>query len=247
MALALPHDPGHAAQVFHSASRGHNPESKLEIILVRHSSRDHSVERRLVLRVDRVPNRLEVDLNRRIKLEDTEGLLGKVVLVRYQIRDVAACFAQPLGFGETKVGLLDARLRPFPLVDVSDKYIPAENSPLAVGHGDPAVLKPAVYAIEPTEAMLDIKWLAHRDRVVKNFDTVSKIVRVNHVVRLPLLCLLRRFAEILQKWSIEDLWCAIRRKAGEKARHVVQQRARIKFARMEGFLGSLSIVDVRKE
>src|SRR5262249_39950971 len=151
-----PHDAGHAAQVLHSASRGHNPKSKLEIILVRHSPRDHSVERRLVLRVDRIPNHLEVDLDCGVELEDTESLLGKVVLIRYQIRDVAACFAQPLGFGETKVGLLDPRLRPFPLVDVSDKYIPVQNSPLGTAHGDPTVLKPAVCAIEPMEAMLDI-------------------------------------------------------------------------------------------
>src|SRR5215813_2580996 len=95
--------------------------------------------------------------------------------------------------------------------------------------------------------MLDIKWLALRDRVARNFDTLSKIVRVNNVVRLPLLCLLRRFAEILQQWSIEDLWCAIRRKAGKKARHVVQGRARIKFSRTQVFLRPLAIIDVRKE
>src|SRR5262249_35670285 len=108
------------------------------------------------------------------------------------------------------------------IINVRDEYIPVEDSPLAVAHGDPAVLKPAIHAIEPTDAMLDIKWLARRDRVARNFDTVSKILRVNDVVRLPLLCLLCRFAEILQKWSIEDLWRAIRRKVGKKARHIVQ-------------------------
>src|SRR5262249_44389144 len=91
------------------------------------------------------------------------------------------------------------------------------------------------------------KWLACRDRVAKNFDSVSKIVRVTNVLRPPFPYLLQRLAEILQKWSIEDLRCAIRRKAGKKARHVVQERARIKFSRMQGFLCSLAIVYVGKE
>src|SRR5215471_10028997 len=142
---------------------------------------------------------------------------------------------------------LQSRFRPFAVLDVRGKCIPVENSSLDVAHRNHADLKPAVYAIEPTEAMLDIKWLAFRDRVAKDFDTVGKIVRVNHVVRLPLLCLPRRSAEILQKWSIEDLGCAIRRKAGKKARHVVQERARIEFARTQFFLCPLAILDVRKE
>src|SRR5215469_1874936 len=139
---------------------------------------------------------------------------------------------------------LQSRFRPFAVLDVRGKCIPVENSSLDVAHRNHADLKPAVYAIEPTEAMLDINWLAFRDRVAKDFDTVGKIVRVNHVVRLPLLCLLRRSAEILQKWSIEDLGCAIRRKAGKKARHVVQERASVEFSRTQGLLSPLAILDV---
>src|SRR5262249_8015412 len=93
----------------------------------------------------------------------------------------------------------------------------------------------------------EIKWLAGRDRVAKNFDGVSKIVMVNNIVRPPRSGLFQRPAEILQKWSIEDLGCAIGRKAGKKARHVVQERARIKFSGMQGFLSSLAIIDVCKQ
>src|SRR5262249_51394194 len=121
--------------------------------------------------------------------------------------------------------------------------------------GGRAGLKPAVYAIEPAEAMLHFKWLARRDRVAKNFDQASKVVRVNKVARLPRLYLLHRplpyllhrFAEILQIWSIEHLGCAIRREASKKARHVVQEGARIKFSLTQGFLSSLAIIDVCKE
>src|SRR5262249_11694303 len=246
MTLALPHNASHPTQVLHSDSRSHNPESKLDI-RARHSARDHRVERRLVLGMNRVPTHLKGDLGRGIELEDTESLVRKVVLVRHQIRDEAARFAYPLGFGKTKVGLVDLRLRPFSIIDVRDKRIPVENSSFDVAHRNHADLKPAVYAIEPTEAMLDIKWLAFRDRVAKDFDTVGKIVRVNHVACLPLLCLLRRSAEILQKWSIEDLGCAIRRKATKKARRVVQERARIKFSRPRSLFSLLAIVDICKQ
>src|SRR5215472_2221598 len=142
---------------------------------------------------------------------------------------------------------LQSVFRLFAIIDVRGKCIPVENASLDLAYRNHADLKPAVYAIEPTEAMLDIKWLAFRDRVAKDFDTVGKIVRVNHVVGLPRLCLLRRAAEILQKWSIEDLGCAIRRKAGKKARHVVQERARVEFSRTQGLLCSLAIIDVCKE
>src|SRR5215469_9798514 len=141
---------------------------------------------------------------------------------------------------------LQSRFRPFAVLDVRGKCIPVENSFLDVAHRNNADLKPAVYAIEPTEAMLDIKWLAFRDSVAKDFDTVGKIVRVNHVVRLPLLCLLRWSAEILQKRSIEHLGCAIRRKAGKKAWHVVQERARIKFSRLQSLFRLLAVLDVER-
>src|SRR5262249_31417997 len=127
-------------------------------------------------------------------------------------------------------------LGPFAVINVRDKSIPVENSPFAVAHGNSAGLKPAVYAIEPTEAILEIKGMAGRDPVAKNFDRASKIVGVNNVARSPLAYLILRPAEILQKWSIVNLGCAIRRKAAKKARHVVQERPRIKLSRMQGFL-----------
>src|SRR5215472_16200912 len=135
----------------------------------------------------------------------------------------------------------------FAVFNVRGQSIPVENLSFDVAHGDHTGLKPAVYAIEPTHAMLQSNWLACRDRVASNFDGVGKIVRVNHVARLPLLCLLRRFAEILQIWSIEHLGCEIRREANKKARHVVQERARLEFSRMQGFFRLFAVINVRGE
>ena len=123
---------------------GHNPEYEIDI-RARHAARDHSVERRQVLGVDDVPNHLHRDLGRGIELEDAEGLLGPVVVVRQQIRDEAARLAQPLGFGETKVGLLD--LSPPPVFDprcrtrphTTDRFCPCLIEQRIVADQEPAI------------------------------------------------------------------------------------------------------------
>src|SRR5258705_7029780 len=73
---------------------------------------------------------------------------------------------------------------------------------------------------------------------------MSKIVRVNNVARPPLPYLFRSPSLILQKWSINDLGCAIGRMATKKARHVVQRRAQVEFSRSQLFLRPFSIIDV---
>ena len=97
--------------------------------------------------MDHVPNHLHRDLGRRIELEDAEGLLGPVVLVRQQIRDEAARLAQPLGFGETKVGLLDLRLRAFSILDVERGRIPSIDSSLLIEQRTVADQEPAISAV----------------------------------------------------------------------------------------------------
>src|SRR5215471_12320838 len=152
---ALRHDTSHAAQVLHGAPRGHNPESKVDI-RASHAACDHSLEGRQVLRVDCVPNHLHVDLGRGIELEDAERLLGPVVLVHQQIRDEAACLAEPLGFGKTKVSLLDLLLRPFSIVNIGASAIPPYDLPRVVAERLGANEKPAIKAIATSEARLGL-------------------------------------------------------------------------------------------
>jgi hypothetical protein len=138
-------------------------------------------------------------------------------------------------------------LRPFSVINVGDQHIPVENSPLAVAQRNSACLKPPVFAIEPAQSILKIKWLAFRDRISKHFDRGIKIVGVNNIVHPPIHYLFRRLAEILQKRSVENFRCPIGRKPTKQAGHVVQQQTRIKFSRLQGFLGLLAIVNVSKE
>src|SRR5262249_37744004 len=123
---ALCHDAGHAPQVLHNASRSNNSESKVDI-RARHAACDYTLKRRQVPGVDRVPNQRYRDFCCGIELEDAERLLGPVVLVRQQIRDEAACLAETLGFGKTQVGLLDLLLRPFSIVNIGYRYVPADD------------------------------------------------------------------------------------------------------------------------
>ncbi len=94
------------------------------------------------------------DSGRRIELEDPEELLGPVVVVHQQIRDEAASLAQPLGFRETKVGLLDLRLRPLSLLDVERGRIPSIDSSLLIEQRIVADLEPAIYAVLTEDTLL---------------------------------------------------------------------------------------------
>ena len=102
---------------------------------------------RQVLWVDDIPNHLNRDFGRGIELKDAEGLLGPVVIVGQQVRDEAARLAQSLGFGQTKVGLLDLRLRPFSVLDVERGYIPPIDSSLLIEQRIVADQEPSIFAV----------------------------------------------------------------------------------------------------
>src|SRR5215472_14079918 len=103
--------------------------------------------------MDDLPNSLHRDLGRRIELEDAESFFGPVMLVGYQICDEATRLAQPLGFGETKVGLLDLRLRPLSLINVRKQDVPADNLALRVTHTSSTHAEPAVYPVGASKTL----------------------------------------------------------------------------------------------
>src|SRR5262249_42869160 len=148
-------DTGDAAHVLRGTSRRHNAEYEVDI-RARHATRDHSVERRQVLGVDHVPNHQQRDLGPGTELEDAEGLLGPVVVVPHQVRDEAARLAQPLGFGETKVGLLGLRLRQLSIVNIGACAIPPHDLAGLVTERLGANEKPAIHAIMAAKTRLDL-------------------------------------------------------------------------------------------
>ena len=108
---------------FDGAAGGHDSERKIDVPPGQ-AARDHGVERRQVVRVDDVSNPLHRDFRRRVELEDAVGLFGPVMVVPHQVRDEAAGLTQPLGLGETVVGLPELRLGPLSVFDVGVHSVP---------------------------------------------------------------------------------------------------------------------------
>src|SRR5262249_20181037 len=143
-------------------------------------------------------------LGRGIELEDAEGLLGPTVVVRQQIRDEAACFAQPLGFGETKIGLLNLCLRPFALVNVRKQDVPAHNMALSVRHTSPTHTKPAVCTVGASKTLVKLVWLPSFDGVHPQSQRLREVVWMNGVVVTPVFQFFKTFPKVIQNLLVNE-------------------------------------------
>ena len=101
--------------------------------------------------MDDVANPLHRDLRPGIELEDAEGLLGPVVVVRQQVRDEAARLAQPLGVGETVVGPPELRLGPLSVFDVGVYPVPLDDGAVLVAQRVRTEEKPPILAVLPAQ------------------------------------------------------------------------------------------------
>ena len=195
-----------------------------------------------------VPNPLHRDLGRGIELEDAEELLGPVVLVRHQIRDEAARFAQPLGFGETKVGLLDLRLRPFAILDVERGHIPSIDSSLIIEQRIVADQEPAIFAVLTQRALL----IFERSGAFEGLPAL--LAQPFHIVRVVKPSAKVLFLHILQSDTVVIQHRLIHRQYGPiGSRHLdegwdgVDGQAQIALARLQSLFSLLAIIDVCKE
>src|SRR5262245_13486549 len=240
---SLYHHTSHAAYVFHPASGKQNPEYEVDVS-TSHSARDQSFKRRQILWVDHVPNHLHRDLGRGIELEDAEGLLGPVVVVCQQICDEAARFAQPLGFGETKIGLLDLRLRPLPVVDVCKEEIPAGYRAFRISHWDAAHLEPSENAVRAAATVLNLVNLPCFDRLFARLDYTWEVIGVNDIDQGPILQLFTRFAEVLKGLSVEKLDLAHCARRSHKPGDAVDDLPPGEFSLAHRILSPLAILNV---
>src|SRR6185503_18671102 len=95
--------------MLHVTRRGDDAVGEFEIPMPVDGALERGLVYWQVLGVEDPPNRLMRNSGRRIELEDPAELLRPVVLVRQQIRDETARFAQPLGFG--KIGFAASQFR----------------------------------------------------------------------------------------------------------------------------------------
>src|SRR5215472_3305957 len=107
-----------------------------------------------------IPNLLHADLRRGFKLENAVGFFGPVVVIRHQVRDEAARFAQSLRIGETVVGPPELVFSSFTVLDIDIDSIPLDDFPRFVSQRVGAKQEPAIGAVETAKARFDLSGFA---------------------------------------------------------------------------------------
>src|SRR5215471_1400592 len=147
--------------------------------------------------MDDISNPLHCNLGCWIEVKDAESLLGPVVLVCDQVRDETPSLAEALGFGETKIGLLNLLLRPFALVNVRKQDVPAHNMALSVSHTSPTHTEPAVCTVGPSKTLVKLVWLTSFDRVNPQSQGAREVVWMNGVVGTPVLQFFKTLPKVI--------------------------------------------------
>src|SRR5271165_3408900 len=157
--LNMRKDMGHTPNVLDRASGCDNPEHEVNINALQ-TLRDDRIKREQIVRMDHIPNHLHCYLNLRIKLENAEGLLRPVVVIRHQVRDKTTRLAHSLSFGKTQVCLLDLLLRPFSVVNIDHYAIPPRRIPFRIPAQLAQRVEPSIYPISSSKSVLRFKGLA---------------------------------------------------------------------------------------
>ena len=105
-------------------------------------------------------------------------------------------------------------------------------------------MTPAVHAISATAAMLHIERLTGFIRVSKCLDQTTDVIRMDNVVRGPLLQFLEGLAEVFQDPPVDVLNLACGIGCGHKPRDAVDHQAEVVFARAKRLLHALAVLDV---
>src|SRR6266481_327185 len=198
--------------------------------------------------MDSVPNPLYRDLCCRIELEDTEGLLGPLVLVSQQVGYEATGLAEPLCFGETQKGLLELRLGAFAILNVEGGHIPPADSTLFVEERAVAAQEPVISPVPTHCTLLNLERNSVREGFPALLTHSLYVFRVEDAIAIVL------FLHILQSETGVVQHCLIHIQYGPiGAHHVngggdhVEDQTQIAFVRTQGLFSSLAILDVCQE
>ena len=130
------------------------------------------------------------------------------------------------------------------IVNIGDQTIPASDSAFCVLHRKNASLGPSIEAIGPSITEFTIVGSSGCQRMRKFHHHARKISRVDRTVGSPGVQLLKRHAKEIQQRSIGLIDLTGRIQSAYKPRNAVENLAEIVFARLQGFLSALLIVDV---
>src|ERR1700722_5999933 len=228
-------------------SREQNAKYKIDI-RTRHTARDHSIEGRQVIGVDDIPNHLHRDFGGGVEFKYSEGFLGPVVFIRHQICDEAASLAQPLGFGQKKVGLFDLRFRSFAVLDVECGHIPPNDTSLIVEQRLVAHQKPAILPIVAQDALLSAEWYGPPQRCRAICAGSLKILRGDDTISIIFfLYIFQSEAGVIHHSLIYNLDGSFGVQYVNVCRNGVDDQVQIAFVRLQRFLTASAILDVCKE
>ncbi len=121
--------------------------------------------------------------------------------------------------GESLLGTL-------PLVDIGQEHAPVNDVAGGIAKRKSVVLKPAIDAIRPPEALQDLVWGAGRDGLREDVDDARKIVRMDGVVRAPFPELLQRPTGVFDNLAIDELHFANRAQQCDQPWNAVHDQAR---------------------
>src|SRR5262249_40371200 len=99
--------------------------------------------------------------------------------------------------GEIRLHLLQSRQRLRAILDIRQESIPTGNTPGVIAKWDAAVIKPSIFPVEASNALLGMVRNPGGDRFCEHFDDVGKIVGVYRSVCSPIPQLLQRPSAIL--------------------------------------------------
>src|SRR6202040_2455179 len=130
-------------------------------------------------------------------------------------------------------------------VNIRMQAHPADNAALRIPQGETAQLEPAVHAISTAEAALNFVRLSGFECVLPRIDRAGEIFRMKDVAAGPALQFLKCLAEIIQILLIDEFEFACGCQSVNKAGNAIYNHAKVEFARTQGFLGTLAVVNIR--
>src|SRR6266850_957357 len=108
-------------------------------------------------------------------------------------------------------------------------------------------MKPAVHAVSAAETALNVIGLPRLDSVRPFGCCTREIIRMNGIGRAPTFHFLERLAEIVQDLTVDNFDLTFRIHDGYETGNAFNRQPKPVFARADGLLGALTIVNLHRD
>src|ERR1700737_3139816 len=119
--------------------------------------------------------------------------------------------------------------------------IPADDTAFRIPQGESAYMEPTVYAIGPTDTMLNFIGMPGFDRASPRGFHPSEIIRMNSI---PTFQFLKSPAQILEELTVDEFDLTHRCHGTNEAGNAVDDQTQTLFTRTQSFLSALPVVDI---